>query len=74
MCFRLAAKERSRRIGSTEEAVLTLHLLDHLYFTVLLTCVWMCDKGAILRAKIRSCMSSAPSSKSFIVTYLLGLE
>ena len=39
MCCRLSAKEISHRIGPTEEAVLTLPLLDHPCDTVLLTYV-----------------------------------
>ena len=74
MCCRLAAKDSSHRIGVTEEAVLTLFLLAHPCASVLLTCLWMCAKGAILVAKIRSCMSSAPRSRSFIVTSLVQLE
>ena len=34
----------------------------------------MCAKGAILGAKIRSYISSTPSSKLFIFTSLLGLD
>ena len=54
--------------------MLTLTLLAHLFAAVLSTYMWMCAKGAILGTKSRSCMSSAPSSRSFIVTSHLGLE
>ena len=54
--------------------MLKLLLLAHPCAAVLLMYVWMCAKGAILGEKIRSCMSSAPSSRSFIVTYSVGLE
>ena len=74
MCCLLTAKDSSRRIGPTEEAVTTLHLLAHFCAAVLSTYVWMCSKGDILGVKSRICMSSAPSSGSFIVTSHLGLE
>ena len=74
MCCLLATKDRSRSIGPTEESVITLPLLDHLCAAVLLIYVWMCSKGEISCSNIRSCMSSAPSSGSFIVTYPFGLE
>ena len=61
-------------IGPMEEAVLKLPLFSHTYSSVLSTYVSMCSKGAILGAKIRICMSSTPSSGSFIVTSLVGLE
>ena len=48
MCCRLAAKASSRIIVLTEEAVLTLTLLDHTCAAMLSTYVWMCAKGAIL--------------------------
>ena len=60
MCFYLAAKDSSCRIGLTEDAVLKLPLLDHPCATVLLRYMWMCAKGTIFDAKIRICMSSAP--------------
>ena len=41
---------------------------------MLLTYVWMYAKGAILREKIRIYMSSVTSSRSFIITYPVGLE
>ena len=74
MCCLLATKDRSRSIGPTEESVITLPLLDHLCAAVLLIYVWMCSKGEISGSKIRSYMSSAPSSGAFIVTYPFGLE
>ena len=74
MCCLLAAKYISRRIGPTEEAVLTLPLLAHRCAAMLSTYVCMCAKGAVLSAKSRICMSSAPSLRSFIVTYPVGLE
>ena len=74
MCFRLAAKYSSHRIGPAEEAVLTLPLLAHSYAAVLSTYVWMCANGAILGAKSRICMSSAPIPRSFIVTSSVGLD
>ena len=74
MCCYLDAKYSSRRIGPTEEAVLTLALLAHPCASVLSTYVWMCAKGPILAAKIRSCMSSALISRSFIVTYPVELN
>ena len=55
-------------------AMLTLLLFSHTCADMLSTYLWMCSKGAILSAKIRICMSSAPSSGSFIVTSLVGLE
>ena len=54
--------------------MLKLLLLAHPCAAVLLMYVWMCAKGAILGEKIRSCMSSAPSSRLFIATSLVGLE
>ena len=74
MCCCLAAMGISRRIGPTEEAVLTLPLLAHPSATVLLTYVWMCTKGAIFGAKSRSCMSRAPLSRSFIIIFPVVLE
>ena len=74
MCFRLAAKDSSRRIGPTEEAVLALPLLAHPYATMLSKYVWMCANGEILGKKSRTCMSSAPSPRLFIVTTPVGLE
>ena len=74
MCCLLSTKDSSHMIGPTEEAVLTLTLLDHPCAYVLLTYVWMCAKGTILRSKIRIYMSSTPSSRLFIVTSPLGLE
>ena len=74
MCCCLAAKDSSHRIGPTEEAMLTLPLLAHPCAAVLLAYVWMCAKGAILGAKIRSCMIIFPSSRLFIVTSPVGLE
>ena len=70
----LATKDISRRISLTAEAVLTLPLLAHPCAAMLSTYIWMCAKGGILSAKIRICMSSSPSSRSFIVTYPVGLE
>ena len=70
MCFHLAAKYSSHRLVPTEEAVLTLPLLAHLCATMLSTYAWMCAKGAILGAEIRSCMSSAPRS-GFLLSHLL---
>ena len=67
-------RESSHRIGPMEEAVLTLPLLAHPCASVLLTYVWMCAKTTILGANIRSCMSSNPSSRLFIVTSQVGLE
>ena len=74
MCCLLAANDSSRRIGPTEEAVLILPLLDRTCAAVLLTYVWMCAKGEILGTNIRSCMSSTPISRSFIVKSLVELE
>ena len=74
MCFLLAAKDSYHSFGPKEEAVLTLPLLAHTCASLLSTYVWMCAKGAILREKIGICISSAPISMSFIVTYLVGLE
>ena len=74
MCFRLDAKYSSHRVVLTEEAALTLPLLDHICAIMLSTYAWMCAKGAILGANIRSCMSSAPRSRFFIVTSPVGLE
>ena len=74
MCFLLAAKDVSHKIGPIEEAVITLPLLDHPCAAVLLTYVWVCAKGGILGSKIRICMSSAPILRSFIVTSTVGLE
>ena len=74
MCCLLAVKDSYRRIGPTEEAVLTLPLLDHPCAAILSTYVWMCAKGGILGAKSRICMSSASVLRSFIVTYPVGLE
>ena len=73
MCCHLAAKDSYRMIGPTEEAVLTLLMLVHPCANVLLAYVFMCAKGGILCAKIRICMSSTPSSRSFIVTSHVGL-
>ena len=74
MCYRFAAKEISCRISPTEEAMPTLPQLVHPCATVLLTYMCTCTKGTILREKSRSCMSSAPISKYFIITYMSGLE
>ena len=74
MCWCLAAKDISHRIGSTGDAVLILPLLVHHGSAVLSTYVFMFVKVDILGAKIRSCMSSAPSLRSFIVTSPVGLE
>ena len=74
MCCRLAAKDSSCRIGPMEVAVLTLPLLAHPCDAVLLTYMCICANGEILGAKSRSCVSSAPISRSFIVTSLLGLK
>ena len=74
MCCLLAAKDISHRIGPMEEAVIKLPLLNHTCAAVLLTYVWVCAKGAILGAKSRVCMSSAPILRSFIVTSPVGLE
>ena len=60
MCFHLAAKYSSHRVVPTEEAVLKLPLLAHICAIMLSTYAWIYDKGAILGANIRSCMSSAP--------------
>ena len=57
-----------------EEDFLTLPLLAYTCAALLSTYGWMCAKGAILRAKNIICMSSAPSSRSFIVTSPVGLE
>ena len=62
MCCLLTAKDNSRRIGPTEEAVTTLPLFDQPCSAVLSTYVWMCSKGDIIGVKSRICMSSAPSS------------
>ena len=45
ICFRLATKDISRRIGLMGKDVLTLPLLDHTCVDVLLTYVLMCSKG-----------------------------
>ena len=74
MCCRLASNESSHRTGLTEEDVLTLPLLDHPCAAVLSMYVWMCAKSAILGAKIRSCMSSNPRSRLFIVIAPVDLE
>ena len=74
MCFRLDAKYSYRMIGPTEEAMLTLPLLAHPYAVVLSTYVWMCANRAILGAKSRSYMRSAPSPRSFIVISPMGVE
>ena len=74
MCFYLAAKYSSHRVVPTEEAVLTLPLLAHICAIMLSTYTWICDKGAILGANIRSCMSSAPRSGFSIVTSPVELE
>ena len=74
MCFCLAAKCSYHRIVLTEEAVLTLPLLAHLCAIMLSTYAWMCAKGAILGANIRSCMSSAPRSVFLFFTSPVGLE
>ena len=74
MCFRLAYNDSSHRIGPMEEAVLTLPLLYNPCSAMLLKYVWMCAKVAILGANIRSCISSAPRSRLFIVTSPVGLE
>ena len=74
MCCLLAAKDSSRRIGLAEEAVLKLPLVAHLCAAVLSTYVRMCAKGAILGAKSRICMSSAPILKLFVVTSPVELE
>ena len=64
----------SCRVGPNYKAVLTLPLLAHPCASVLLTYVWMFSKFAILGANIRICMSSAPSSRSFIVTPYVHLQ
>ena len=74
MCCHLADKASYLSIGPTDEAVLTLPLLAHSCASVLSTYVCMCAKGTILGAKSRICISSAPSSRSFIVTSTLVLE
>ena len=74
MCCLLAGKDSYRRIGPAENAVLTPPLLAHTCAAVLSTYTWMCNKGAILGAKRRICMSTAPSSRLFIVTSPVGLE
>ena len=74
MCCLLTAKDSSRRIVPTKEAVLALSLLDHPCAAMLLTYVWMCTKGAILGGNIRICMISAPSLSSFVVTYPVWFE
>ena len=74
MCCGLSTKYRSHRIGPTGEAVLTLPLLDHTCAALLLAYMWMCAKGAILGANIRSCMIIAPGFSSLIVTSPVGLE
>ena len=48
MCCRVAAKYSSHRIFPMEEAILTLPLLDHPCYDVLLTYVSICAKGGIL--------------------------
>ena len=57
-----------------EEAVLTLPLFSNTCASMLSTYVWMCAKSAILGEKIRIYMSSATSSRSFIITSLVGLK
>ena len=74
MCCHLSAKDSSHSMGPMEEAVLTLPLLANPCAAVLLTFIWMCAKGSILGAKSRSCMSSAPISRSCIVTSLVELK
>ena len=74
MCFRLSAKYIYLRIVLTDEAVLILPLLAHPCTAVLLMYVLMCDKVGIIGVKSRICMSSAPSSRSFIFTSHVGLE
>ena len=54
--------------------MLTLPLLAHPFADVLLTYVWMCAKGGSLGANSKICISSAPSSRSFIFTSPLGFE
>ena len=54
--------------------MLILPLLAHPYAVILSTYVWMCANTAILGAKSRSYMSSAPTPRSFIVTSPMGLE
>ena len=61
-------------IGTTEESVLTLPLLAYPCDAFSSMYMWMCAKGDIQGAKIRSCMSSAPSLRSFIVPSTVGLE
>ena len=74
MCCLQAARIIYRWIGLTEEAMLTLPLLEHTCAAMLSTYVWMCAKGANLGANIRICMKSDPSLRSFIVTSPVGLE
>ena len=74
MCCNLAAKEISRRIFPTEEAILTLPLFAHPCAAMLLTYVWMCANGDIRDAKSRIFTRSAPRSRLFIVTSPVGLE
>ena len=73
VCCCISTKDSSHRIGSTEEAVLTLHMLAHPCDAVLFTYVRMYAKGAILREKIRISTSIAPSSRLLIVAYLMEL-
>ena len=54
--------------------MLKLPLLAHPFADVLLTYVWMCAKGGILGANSKFCISSAPSSTSFIFTSPLGFK
>ena len=74
MCCRLSTKDVSHKIGPTGEDVLTLPLLAHLCATMLSMYVWICVKGDILGANIRSCMRNAPISRLFIVISPVWLE
>ena len=74
MCCLVSSKDSHRMTCSAEEAVLTLPLLDHPCASVLSTYVLMCAKGAIIGAKNRIYMISAPNSRFFIVTSPAGME
>ena len=54
--------------------MLILPLFYHTYASKLLTNLWMCAKGAILGEKISIYMSSATSSRLFIIISPVGLE
>ena len=56
------------------EDVLTLPLLAHPFVAVISTYMWICDKGGILCANIRSCVSITPILRLCIVTSPVGLE